>query len=65
MHLGKLKNYIQPTKMWLAKMNSARLMWSIMKTRNNRMYQLDQVTLKKKEKEREREREENLDIGVL
>ena len=46
----------------------------LMRIRNNRMYQLDQVTLKKKkkkkrerERERERERRESgpLDVGVL
>ena len=41
-------------------------------TRNNRMYQIDQVTFmcwlnkaKKKKRGREREREENLDVDVL
>ena len=29
-----------------------------MRTRNNRMYQLDQVTLRERERERERERKE-------
>ena len=43
----------------------------LMRIRNNRMYQLDHVTLKikkiKKERERERERREPgpLDVGVL
>ena len=40
-----------------------RLMRSIMRKRNNRMYQLDQIMLKKKKKKKERE--ENLDRWTL
>ena len=43
-----------------------RLMRSIMRKRNNRMYQLDQIMLKKKKKKkRERREPRPLDVGML